>query len=279
MKTSFVTPKEYADIFLALADAWQPKDSRRPDRFRKIMRQNRGSLARFSFYGVEENGLERRNPLVAILGDSVTAGHFEYTGVPEELFRKVDEGTLAEDDAIEITDVRAGYATRLRDKLIDEYEQTSVNVLNCGIAGDTALGMRARLTRDIVLPQPDLVIINASLNWAEECGDTARYADVLQQIVQRVKAETQAEIILMTPNMEIPGPFANPQSTLAERVAVIRRLAEEEEVFLADAYAVWEEYAGQGYPVEALLANGMNHPSTTGHEGFAILLMKFLGKE
>lgn len=279
MKTQFVTPQEYADAFLSLVEAWQPKDERRPDTFRRIMRQNRGSLNRFTCYGEPEDGLERRNPLVAILGDSVTAGHFEFVGNPEAMFQKVDAGMLEEDDVIEVTDVRAGYATRLRDKLIDEYEQTSVNVLNCGIAGDTVLGMRARLTRDVILPQPDLVIINASLNWAAECGDTARYADVLQQIVRRVKAETQAEIILMTPNKELPGPLTNPQSTLDERVAVIRRLAEEEDVFLADAYAVWEEYARQGYPVEALLANGSNHPSVTGHEGFARLLMKFLGKD
>ena len=278
MKTSFVTPKEYADAFLALARAWQPKDERRPDKFRKIMSENRGSIARFSIYGKTPDGLERRNPLVAVLGDSVTAGHFEYTDDPMKLFAKVDAGEMGEDDALEITDVRQSYATKLRDLLIDEYEQTSVNVVNCGIAGDTILGMQARLSRDVISLQPDLVIINGSLNWAEECGDTNKYEETLREVVQRLKAQTDAEIILMTPNKEVPGPFANPYSTLDERVAVIRRIAEEEDTFLADAYAVWEEYADAGYPVEAMLANGMNHPSVTGHEGFAIVLMNFLQK-
>lgn len=279
MKTSFVTPEEYAAAFLEIAENWSPADNKRPDNFRRIMRQNRGSLGKFTVYGEAEDGLERRNPMIAVLGDSVTAGHFEFNGDPDILFQKVEDGKMGEDDAVEITDARQCYPTRLRDMLIDEYEHTSVNVINCGIAGDTVIGMNARLKRDVISLQPDLVIINASLNWAEECGDTETYRKILQEIVQRVKTETSAEIILMTPNKELPGPFFNPHSSLDERVEVIRNLAAEENVFLVDAYEIWDEYERQGYPVKELLANGMNHPSVTGHEVFAIALMKLLRKK
>ncbi|MCD7746371.1 MAG: hypothetical protein LUI13_14010 [Lachnospiraceae bacterium] len=50
----------------------------------------------------------------------------------------------------------------------------------------------------------------------------------------------------------------------------------QEEVCLADTYAVWEAYEAAGYPVKALLANGMNHPSKTGHEMYARVLMKLM---
>lgn len=81
---------------------------------------------------------------------------------------------------------------------------------------------------------------------------------------------------MMTPNMDIPGPFANPHSSLEERVEVIRNMAEKKGVCLADTYAVWKSFEAAGYPVKALLANGMNHPSITGHEDYARVLMKLI---
>ena len=137
--------------------------------------------------------------------------------------------------------------------------------------------MKNRVYRDVIRYQPDLAIINGSLNWGEECGDTEAYKKVLTEVVKVIKKETKADIILMTPNMEIQMEFAyNPKSSLDERVAVIRELAVAEGVCLADTYKVWKAYEAAGYPVEALLANGANHPSVTGHEMFAYVLMQLM---
>ena len=38
----------------------------------------------------------------------------------------------------------------------------------------------------------------------------------------------------------------------------------------------WEKYEEAGYPAAELLANRGNHPSVTGHEGFAKVLMKLI---
>ncbi len=277
MRTQFVTPREYAAALFEIAAKTEVTGSARPERFKKVMRENRGSIQMFSPYGPSDDGLERKNPLIVALGDSVTAGHFEFVGNPEETFAKVDRGEIGEDDVIEITDARECYLEKFRALLIDKYEQTSVSTVNAGIAGDTMYGMKDRVYRDVVRYQPDLVIINGSLNWAAECGSTDDYKKVLTEVVRIIKKETKADIVLLTPNMEIPMPFAaNPRSTLDERVGVIRELAEAEGVCLADTYKVWKAYEAAGYPVEKLLANGTNHPSVTGHELYASVLMRLI---
>ena len=56
---------------------------------------------------------------------------------------------------------------------------------------------------------------------------------------------------------------------------MIRRIAAEENVCLADTYAVWEGFVNEGHPLPELLANRMNHPTPAGHRVYAEVLMKF----
>ena len=276
MKTKSVTPTKYAEAFLKIVKETESGSILKPERFKTVMYENRGFIQSLSPFAPSEDGLERKNPIIVALGDSVTAGHFEFNGDPEKFFAKAETGQIGESDIIEITDVRECYLEKFRAKLIDYYEQTSVSTINCGIAGDNMYGMEKRLERDVIRYQPDLVIINGSLNWGEECGSTEDYRKILSIVIDRILGNTDADIILLTPNMDLSGPFVNPLSSLEERVEVIRTLATEKNVCLADVYAVWKAYEAAGYPVKDLLANGMNHPTVTGHEAYAEMLMKLI---
>lgn len=64
------------------------------------------------------------------------------------------------------------------------------------------------------------------------------------------------------------------EPTTPERVRVIREVAEEQKVCLADVYAVWEDAREKGCPWKELLANGVNHPGAEGHQVYADVLMK-----
>lgn len=77
MKTTYRIPAPYAQQFLKLADSFACESPARPERFMEKMKRNRGAVAGFTQKGLDENGLERKNPVIVALGDSVTAGHFE----------------------------------------------------------------------------------------------------------------------------------------------------------------------------------------------------------
>ncbi|MDD3404146.1 MAG: hypothetical protein PHQ72_12450, partial [Hespellia sp.] len=201
MRTEYKAPEKYAAILRELAEEIYAVSKKRPEHFCKVMNENRGALAQFTAFGMPADGLQPRNPIIVALGDSVTAGHFEPLGKMEDFFEKFESGRLKEEDAIEVTDARECYLEKLRGMLIDEYEQTSVSTINSGIAGDTIIGMRDRLYRDVIQHHPDLVLSIASLNWSQECGDTAKYEEVLLDVVKTIKKELDTEIILMTPNI------------------------------------------------------------------------------
>ena len=283
MKTTYRIPAPYAEQFLKLADDYASDSPARPLRFIEKMKRNRGAVAGFTQKGLDENGLERKNPVIVALGDSVTAGHFE-TLLPKdpEALRTHFAQMLRGDDVLgEITDARESYIEKFRLALIDKYEQTSVSVLNAGIAGDVLSMMCKRADRDVVRYDPDLVLINGSLNWDDETmGDASAYKALLKGLVQKLKAETAADIILLTPNGDLPNDLLEPIGIPAKPVTTparcesIREIAREEQVCLADVRAVWDQAKNAGIPWEALLSNGVNHPSVEGHEVYAKSLMK-----
>lgn len=291
MRTTFRVKQPYADIFLKCAEDFVCNSPVRPERFIQIMKKNQGAVSAVSGMGLDEDGLERKNPVIVALGDSVTAGRFESL-LPadsetihrfmERMMNTPKEQEEVEPFEIEIADARESYAEKFRAGLIDLFEKTSVSIINAGLAGDNLISMEKRAYRDVIRYQPDLVLINGSLNWSEELGSTEDYKKILVRLIQRIKTETIADIVLLTPNGDLPNeseflkamgiPAVIP--TTAERVEVIRQTATEEQVCLADVYAVWEAAREQGCPWEELLANGANHPGVEGHEVYARVLMK-----
>lgn len=292
MKTTFRAKQPYAEILLETARAFSCASPAKPLRFMQKMKENQGFIGLISGKGPDEEGLERKNPLIVALGDSVTAGHFESL-VPEEQTQvekffacvrnpsQVPEGFVMP-KAPEIVDARESYIEKFRERLIERYELTSVSIVNSGIAGDNLRSMAARIQRDVIRYQPDLVLINGSLNWDKKLGSTEEYQELLQGMVQQLKQETDADIILLTPNGDLPNNSlfmkmlgqGGIEPTTGERVKAIRKVAEEEQVCLADVYAVWEAAREKGCPWKELLSNGVNHPGVEGHEVYADVLMK-----
>lgn len=296
MHTNFHIRQPYADIFLQCADDYQIETPARPERFIQKMKNNTG-MAGGMFGFTDEEGLEFRNPLIVALGDSVTAGHFESLMTPElfaslgVLFGALQEGLSPEEalaktgvtqmPPVEIFDARESYIEKFRKKLIDKYETTSVSVINSGIAGDTLPSMAARAQRDVIRYDPDLILLNGTLNWNDaEMGDASTFKKILKELVERFKSETSADIILLTPNGDLPNTmFAAPgtdvpEPTTAARCEAVREVAYEENVCLADVRKVWDLAREAGCPWEELLANKINHPAVEGHEVYARVLMK-----
>ncbi|MBQ4382925.1 MAG: hypothetical protein II795_00455 [Firmicutes bacterium] len=274
-KTRFRTKVEstYGEEFVEFARNYKGCVQGELKRFPKVMRENMGFNRGLTKYGGDEKGLERRNPLIVVLGDSVTAGHFEFIAESRADFPRYIEAGLP----VEVVDERVSYPEIFRDRLSDLYDSTSVSVINAGIAGGNILGMEERLTRDVISHDPDLVILNGSLNWGVGEEQLAIYTAALERVIKRMKAETDADIVLLTPNMMDPA-IATEESVeaLEQRVAVIREMAPRLGVCLADAYKVWKDFVGDRFAPGELLANGQNHPTMAGHRVYAEVLLHLL---
>lgn len=296
MKTTYRIKQPYCDLFLQCARETPCQSPARPERFLRKMAMNQGILGVLSGFGLDSQGLERKNPVIVALGDSVTAGHFERlpsqgdpAQVMEATTRRMElterlgaqgveeafaKGELPALPPVEIADARESYLEKFRELLLDQFELTSVSTINAGIAGDHLLSMIARADRDVVRYQPDLVLINGVLNWGLNLGTTAQYKEYLRGLVRKLQQETDADIVLVTPNGDLPNPPPPQGEGTPDRVEAVRQVAWEEGVCLADTYAVWERARELGCPWEELLCNGVNHPSAEGHLVYAITLMK-----
>ena len=108
MKTQIETP--LAKEFITYALEHDGCVFGEPEHFLKVMKHNTGFVGGLTKYGQDRAGLERRNPLIVALGDSVTAGHFEMlVRDPADFPAFIKAGK-----AVEAVDERESYPQRFR---------------------------------------------------------------------------------------------------------------------------------------------------------------------
>jgi acyl-CoA thioesterase-1 len=244
-----------------------------PKKFILSMKHNTGMVANNTVYGLDENGLERRNPLIVSIGDSVTAGHFEWN-INHQQTLLFMQGKLKEDDStkLEIVDLLSVYHEQFKRMLSELFPSSSVSVVNAGIAGDNASSIYKRLQRDAIDLHPDLIIWNAAINWNNSLGNLDSFREIVLRTTDKI-LESQTDLILMTPN----GVFAEDETKveLQKRVEVIKQIAYRKEVCLVDFFYIWQSFIKKNDIDEAcMLANHINHPTAAGHTGYAVSLMK-----
>lgn len=272
MKTKKEISKEYGEYLLKCAAEDDDNKLIYPMHFIQNMKTHLGCISLLTPFLSKEDGLERRNSVIVVLGDSITAGHFE------ELQKFTEDTVISSyQDALKyfFIDSEAVYHEQLRKMLNEEYPLSPVSVLNAGIAGDTIEGMKKRVQRDVISHDPDLVILNGAMNFSKNHGDTLKYREHLEEIVELIRKNTRADIILVTPNMALPTEKDN---TLSERVEIIRAIAAEEKIPLADVYEIWEKFMMkyQDVKISDLMANEKNHPTKLGHTVYALKIMNLL---
>lgn len=176
----------------------------------------------------------------------------------------------------------AVYHHRLKGMLEARYPSCTFSVINSGVGGDTATASLSRIERDVLRYQPDLVLVAFGLNDASESQEKlTEFAQSLRRIIQRIREETSADVVLLTPPFMATraGPNVDPahrdlvprmmrlqnEGILGQFAAAIREVAASEKTALADVYAEWESMGRSGVDTTALLANGINHPTGEAH--------------
>jgi len=208
---------------------------------------------------MDRHGLSAHGPInVVIFGDSVSHGAFN--------------GYI---------DYESVYWNLLRKKLNQFRSYVPVNMINASIGGTTAKGSLARLERQVLIHEPDLVIVCFGLNDVNRSLED--YLTALETIFKRC-TDAGLDVIFMTPNMlntyvadDTPKEHYSYAVKTAEiqnsgkmdkYIAAAIALAEECGVAVCDCYASWKELS-KTQDTTMLLANRINHPTPEMHRLFA----------
>ncbi|MGY8642396.1 MAG: SGNH/GDSL hydrolase family protein [Verrucomicrobiales bacterium] len=170
-------------------------------------------------------------------------------------------------------------------------------IINAGIGGHNTENARARLQKNVLSKNPDVVIIQFGINdaaidvWKNPPAKNSRvsleqYRENLWHFVEQLKGKN-CEIILMTPNplrwtakmKKMYGkPPYEPENAdgfnlrLKLYAQKMREVAKAEKIELLNIYEAFESFGKKdGQSVDGLLLDGV-HPSEKGHQLVADLL-------
>jgi lysophospholipase L1-like esterase len=149
-------------------------------------------------------------------------------------------------------------------------------VINTGISGDTVPGLLSDLEHRVTRFEPTVVSVMMGMNDAAK-GEAGRegFKKSYLELIDRLRAETDALILLHTPN-PITAVAAS-RSDLPAYAEIIREVAAERGVALVDQEKLWNEYVAQPRKdLNYLLSDGTIHPDNYGHILMAHNLFKVL---
>ena len=162
-----------------------------------------------------------------------------------------------------------GYAAVIAARLAPR--GANVTVINRGISGHRIYDLEARWTRDCIDLQPDVLSILIGINdtWRRYDSDMlspiAKFEDCYRRMLDRVRAETQAQIVILEPFvLPTPADRAGWREDLDPRIHAVRRVACDYQAIFLPLDGLFAEAATRE-PMESWLPDGV-HPSEAGHK-------------
>ncbi len=218
---------------------------------------------------MDKEGLLKEGPITIVaFGDSITQG---------SLLNEINYETV--------------YWNLLRKKILNVRNYVPVNVINAGIGATTAVDAVKRIDKQVLIHNPDLIIVCFGLNDVN--GELETYLSSMKIIFEKCK-DSGADVIFMTPNMlntyvdeSIPERYHGYAAGKAEYqnsgkmdlfMNSAKKLAEEIGIDVCDCYSEWKELS-KTTDTTKLLINRVNHPIPEMHELFANSLFKMIFKD
>ncbi|MEI6161320.1 MAG: GDSL-type esterase/lipase family protein [Roseococcus sp.] len=151
---------------------------------------------------------------------------------------------------------RANYPARLEVLLRQALPGVELRVINAGRSGETSAEMLARLERDVLAHEPDLVIWQAGGNEVLLGRDTTAFLALMREGLRRLRA-AGVEVVLMD-NQRSPRIMSAPASRSFD--AAMQSLAREERVPLFARSRLMQRWREAGLaPSEVLAPDGLHH--------------------
>lgn len=149
-------------------------------------------------------------------------------------------------------------------------------IINSGIGGDSMAKGLARLDRDVLRFNPDIVILSFGMN---DINDTtsAKFREQLREGVHRIREHGPCTIVLRTPNpminmwsgqesIESPEQGKLVKRDLASFAKAICTVAKQEKTLLVDHYLLWKESMKSSCSQDLIkIMHDPIHPNSLGH--------------
>lgn len=142
-------------------------------------------------------------------------------------------------------------------------------IINSGVGGDDMAKALARLDRDVLRFDPDIVIMSFGMN-DQNTSSPEEFQSRLGEAIDRIRGQTQAVVLLRTPNPMVNlGGGEELESKLAVFSKVIGEVAAAKKTLLVDHYALWTKSMESSCRRDMVqLMNDVAHPNAIGHRRF-----------
>lgn len=142
------------------------------------------------------------------------------------------------------------------------YPYAVVNTITTSIGGENSEQGAARFDSEVLNHRPDVLFIDYALNdrtIGVERSEAAWRSMIESALSRGIK------IILCTPTPDLSARMASDEDPLSLQAAMVRKLAAEYHVGLADFYAEFNRLAAQGEKLSDYMSQ-VNHPNARGHQ-------------
>lgn len=176
---------------------------------------------------------------------------------------------------------QGGDASRPENRFVEAFAQSlrfkypaaRIKLINSGRGGWNSGKSLPLFEDDVLKHKPDLVMMEFVNDMGMAEQDLRKN---WSEAIERVRA-IGGEAVVITPHFVMPMWMNFPGNGTPEtrpNVAVLRTIAGEQHVALADVSKRWQHLAIEGIPYSVHLRNGINHPDDFGHGLFVEELMR-----
>ncbi|KAB7666279.1 SGNH/GDSL hydrolase family protein [Bacillus sp. B1-b2] len=169
-----------------------------------------------------------RNTKILFIGDSITeAGRFE-----------------------DREEIGFGYVLNIRDYFAINQPENLPIIINKGVGGNRISDLEERWQEDVIDLNPDIVSISIGINdvWRQldhpdkEQITPPKFNEIYRRILDKVKRETNAKIILMEPTIIEENVTAKGNLLLKQYVQIIHEVAESYHALVIPTHQVFINY-------------------------------------
>lgn len=173
---------------------------------------------------------------IVFLGDSITEQNMTTNGFPN-------------------------HVTLLRFDLNKRYSG-QVNVINAGIGGQVVDQMRARIYKDVLDHNPDLIVISTGIN---DCLylPLIQFKDEYNLMIQEILKQSDSEIIIRTPNPTLDPDF---NKEMENYISATQEIALKYDLVYFDLYSIMQKEIKDGEIIQEEIMFDAVHPNELGHE-------------